>query len=225
MDIALQEWMKSMTIPCWISTMTTCASTTIRIPRESMINFQHPNIHVRVPGKPRSRRSAFHSFANSISCVVNHNGKKATIKLFFSNGTLHVTGCKDCQQSLDVMDYFSSQLGRFHVVTDSFQVQLINIVCKYIQYEHRGISLGKLLSIIKNAKLKDVQAHYDPDIYVGLKIKIPSPTRSLTLLVFNKGCVILSGFRTQHELYVLGDFLKCLEQFMTIAVNENDVRL
>lgn len=225
MDHVLQQWISKRSIPCWISTMTTCAKTNIQVTRDYINKFQHPDIQVRIHGNTKNRKSSFKSFANSVSCVVHTQGVKATIKLFFSNGTLHVTGCKTCDQALHMMSFFSTGLGPFQVHKDTFHIQLINIVCKYIQYETKGISLHHLFSIIKTAKQNGVEVSYDPDIYVGLKIKVPTKKRSLTILVFNRGCVILTGFRSEEELYVLGDYLQTLEKFMENASNENDVRL
>lgn len=215
-DETLQAWIGGISEPCWVSTMTTCIRTTIDTTRERMQRFHHPRIHVRVPGGKRTRKSTFRSFANSISCVVQHPVGACTVKLFFSNGTLHVTGAKSVSQSMTIMEYFATELGG-SLLTSSFTVQLMNIVIKNPQYETSGLCLHTLCSECSSHGYK---SFYDPDLYVGMKIKVPSGSRCLTALCFNRGCIILTGIKEPSELLDMNALLALLRQFMKRAENK-----
>lgn len=184
----------------WVSTMTTCVQTDLGargFTLEDIVSWRHPDIQIRVPGQPKNRKAPFRRFHNAISCVFAIEGVRVVAKFFLTNGTIHLTGSKSCAQAKAAHAFLADALGG-SVKPNTFRVQLINIVWKDPHHQEWGISLNELQ--------KHVAGVYDPDTYVGFKVRRPG----CTLLCFTSATVIVSGIKDATGLTVAHDTLKVL---------------
>jgi TATA-box binding protein (TBP) (component of TFIID and TFIIIB) len=160
-------------------------------------SWRHPDIHVRVPGQPKNRKSPFRRFHNALSCVFTIEGVRVVAKFFLTNGTIHLTGSKSCAHALAAMAFLADALD-VHMRPETFRIQLINIVWKSPDFRDSGVSLHELQ--------KHVSGIYDPDTYVGLKVRRPG----CTLLCFTSATVIVSGVKDAPGLAAAHEALTTL---------------
>lgn len=118
----------------------------------------------------------------------------------FCNGSLHITGYKCLQDSLDAADVFStlielveggSGLSDMYNVID-FNIQLINLyyVIPQINNNIQVINLDIFHELL--SKYSEYYTSYNNDHYAGILLKSPS----FTLMIFESGNVIISSVTT-----------------------------
>jgi hypothetical protein len=164
-------------------------------------------IKKRSKKEPSSNNTGF--CHNSITLVMMNDGdgvlplKEITIKIF-QNGVFHLTGIlhelyhtcvmrilldivwRDCQEALkDIPSMF--EITQCRVVLMNYTTKLSS---------NDTVAREVLHTTIRNAKLENVDSHYDPDVYPGVKIHMG--TGKWTAKVFRTGKIILTGI-TQHS--------------------------
>jgi TATA-box binding protein (TBP) (component of TFIID and TFIIIB) len=159
----------------------------------------------------------YRSFYNSVTLVF---GTKA-VKVF-SNGKLHITGCKTVSHAHEcVRAFLKMMLG--HIVDDNiiesidFSTKILNINC-CIKPRKLGtaISLEKLQQKLESlapaaptatttsaSEARIASTRYNPDIYQALVAKMrcdDKATKLVSALIFYTGTVILTGARHATDL-------------------------
>lgn len=216
MDDSIARFLEGLPTTChgWVSTMTTCAKTNVRVHANDLVEWDHPHIHVRVPGVRKNRQSSFRSFYNAVSCSFFMDKVQVVIKVFFTNGTIHLTGSKTCHHAKQCMEYFVKELGEwmrsdFQVDLSSFCVQLANVIVTIPKLKEDRISLSMLKDMLHNS----YECHYHPDIYVGLKVRVPiTNMRKVTLLCFSSACFIFTGLKKPEDMGAVDTCLRVLEE-------------
>jgi len=153
---------------------------------------------------------------NSITIVMMNNGdntlplKEITIKIF-QNGVFHLTGVLHENYHVCAMRILLNLIWTscresikepplmFEVL--QCRVVLMNYTTKMTS--NKTVARELLYNTIRNAHFENIECHYDPDVYPGVKIHI-GPDK-WTAKVFRTGKIILTGI-TKHD--------ECLE-FMT----------
>lgn len=218
MDDAITHFLQNLDDGCnaWVSTMTTCVHTTIRMSYDELLSWKHPQIHIRIPGQRKNRQRSFRCFYNSVSCVY----KDVVIKVFFTNGTIHMTGAKTCERAKQRMLSFVHELsigaGRdFDVDMTSFHVQLANIVIRMPSLREHKISLRELGRMLAQVP---IETSYHPDVYVGLKAKVPlSSGRCITILCFSSASFVVTGLKEASEIQPILEMMQKVCTFATQA--------
>jgi TATA-box binding protein (TBP) (component of TFIID and TFIIIB) len=117
--------------------------------------------------------------------------RKCNIKIF-CNGNLQMTGIK----SNEDIELFSKKIsGILKTNIHSIEVVMINVVYKFLDRQlHLYDIYDKLISL-------DLNTHYTPEIYPGLKLKI----HTATALIFATGSVIISSKCIQDTIHIIDE--------------------
>lgn len=142
------------------------------------------------------------SFYNSVTFRYKQpcTNKKRAIKVF-SNGSLHMTGFRtldECFQGAENMvsliNTCMSDTETVHI-TD-FSVQLIN-TCLKVSHQ---LNMEKVVEVFKTQTLHKVL--YDVERHPGLQLKVlcQSTQRTVTVIIFRTGSVLITGVHSPSEL-------------------------
>jgi len=152
------------------------------------------------------------TFFNQLTIKAN----KTSIKLF-SNGSVQVTGARNCVHFADVMDRVCSAIGNLIGTTpclESASISLINTVF--------SASIKLPLRILRQA-FEDAghAASYDPDAYPGINAKIFVDPHYITVMIFTSGTVIISGARTPEHVSSVYHTVCTIIDILDIQLNES----
>lgn len=157
-------------------------------------------------------------FLNQISLKIlvpdKLQNKPVNVKLF-KNGSVQMTGCVTLQNSLDalvrVCNILSIKIKKKSLCDNK---NLIDSVTKYnICMINSNFDIGfcidrnRLLKILKDEKL-DVM--FDSTSHAGVKIKYTIGEVVITLLIFEKGKIIITGVKDFKQLKNAYDFINHL---------------
>lgn len=161
--------------------------------------------------EPSSNNTGF--CHNSITLVILNNGfgtlieKEITVKIF-QNGVFHMTGILNEKYHEDTIQFLLKTIWNdckesikdipqmYEII--QCRVVLMNYTTKLTSNE--TVARESLNTAIRNAKLENINSHYDPDVYPGVKIHI-GPSK-WTAKVFRTGKIILTGI-TEHSQCLL----------------------
>ena len=160
-------------------------------------------------------------FLNQISLkilVPGKNKKKPVNVKLFKNGSVQMTGCVTIQDSLDAIMRVSNAImvgdydeKRKKKIRFSDKKNLIERVSKYqIGMINSNFSMGfwidrnRLLQVLRDEKL-DVT--FDSNSHASVKIKHSIDQIVITILVFEKGKIIITGARDYTQLKNAYDFV------------------
>lgn len=191
-----------------VSTMTVTMSlegiTSIWIPSLVEEWKQHGivnGMYVRVPGEKKDsrKRKIAKSFNNSVTVVKVVDGRKQCAKLF-RNGTLHVTGCKSLNDSLEVGGDMCKALGCIlgvkEIRVSEYKVLMTNIVVNMKSFFYDQGGFLDLSKIKQELERFGITSSYDRNIYPGIKVKIHKDKGGVcTILGFSSGNFILAGLK------------------------------
>ena len=163
-------------------------------------------------------------FLNQISLkilVPGKNKKKPVNVKLFKNGSVQMTGCVTIQDSLDAIMRVSNAImagdydeKRKKKIRFSDKKNLIERVSKYqIGMINSNFSMGfwidrnRLLQVLRDEKL-DVT--FDSNSHASVKIKHSIDQIVITILVFEKGKIIITGARDYTQLKNAYDFVNII---------------
>jgi len=183
-------------------------------------------IKKRSKKEPTSNNTGF--CHNSITLVMMNNGdgslpmKEITIKIF-QNGVFHLTGVLHELYHINAMklllnvlwancqDAIKEKVDMYEIL--QCRVVLMNYTTKLSSNE--TVAREVLHTTIRNAKLENVESHYDPDVYPGVKIHIG--TGKWTAKIFRTGKIILTGITEHSEcLEFMRQLLELFEKVLPI---------
>lgn len=122
---------------------------------------------------------------------------RMSVKLF-TNGTIHVTGCKAPIYFMDVVDRmvttFQNLVENQDVYVVSAKTSLINLTF----HACRILPLAILQHVLNEEE--GVAASYNVSEYAGLKAEFKTHSGAITSLVFNKGNVMLTGGKSPLDV-------------------------
>jgi TATA-box binding protein (TBP) (component of TFIID and TFIIIB) len=165
-----------------------------------------------------------YSFLNQISLKIvvpdKNPNNPINVKLF-KNGSVQMTGCITIKDSIDALVRICNILTTklFNKKKNIKQrlctgKDLINSITKYqIGMINSNFDIGfwidrnRLLEILKTKKL-DVT--FDSNSHASVKIKYPIDDIVITILVFEKGKIIITGSRNYNHLKIAYDYINKL---------------
>jgi TATA-box binding protein (TBP) (component of TFIID and TFIIIB) len=151
-------------------------------------------VRVSRPSKKVAQKGYRH-FNNCVTLVFDKKAIKA-----FTNGKLHITGCKSVSCARECVDRF---LRLMNMVSASYSLDVIatNVCVRVLQPENT-LSLERLQQKLQTEKLVNT-SRYNPDIYQGLVAKVTAPSnadRQVSVLIFYTGTMIITGIKHPEEL-------------------------
>lgn len=188
--------------PASLSTMTVTATLNVdTVCRDSMaialslVDGDGP-LTTRNKNSGRKRKRA--EFFNQITM---HHGTKS-IKVF-KNGSMHVTGCSNPLQFVDVATEVCALMGDVAGIEANDGSGTIRVTRFDVQMINLNFAAGRhlfLQDLRDDFAARGCVASYDADTYPGLNVKLPIGGRWVTALIFRSGKVIITGAKTAVEL-------------------------
>lgn len=147
---------------------------------------------------------------NSITIVVLNDGngelpkKEITVKIF-QNGVFHLTGVLDERYDRYSMSHLISLISehaRDSIKEIPEKIEVLNrrvVLMNYITKLSSNDTVGResLYNSIRAMNDKNIQVHYDPDVYPGVKIHIGEG--KWTAKIFRTGKIILTGITDKDQ--------------------------
>lgn len=158
------------------------------------------------------------SFNNAVifKYIDSKAGRNNKAIKIFCNGNLHITGCKEMKECLEVCEIVCRILeivngveqGLYHL--KGFTVQMINTSFKL----NRMLDITVLRKIMIEEQLLD-NVSYRPEDHAGLNVKFGTTDgnnriRDVTILVFQSGEVIITGVVNPEEMLEAYKFIATL---------------
>lgn len=220
-------WMKDLQLDSWISTMTICFKTGTDIDIEKIQQASddgtwdvmgNQTCVVRTPKDKKNRNKNFRFFRNSISLVLPMMKRHITVKVF-RNGAFHTTGSKtylEAFSSVEKIFLLLKHICGYTFQIQSMQTQMINLVTHIPQMKTYDICFD-MYKMHDSLSLKygSQSVVYNPDTYIGMKLKMPK----FTVLIFAKGCFILTGIQQPYYLMSLKEDIQCLVKNMLTMIS------
>jgi TATA-box binding protein (TBP) (component of TFIID and TFIIIB) len=199
-------------------------------------------IKKKIGKKKKSKKIFFNQV--SLSICIPSKDKNINVKIF-SNGAVQMTGCKIVQNAIDVIiiliKKFSETKGLYNKTTKSivdkpfvkdleefkfnkikkFKIQMINSNFGFPAKIDR-------IKLYKQAKFDELKCEYEPMKHACVNIKYSHPDRDVSIFVFEKGSIIITGAQNcSHILdaynfinkYLLTNYLKIVKNDAVINSN------
>jgi TATA-box binding protein (TBP) (component of TFIID and TFIIIB) len=148
-------------------------------------------VNKKKPGAP--------SFLNCNFLSISGYASKITGRVF-TNGTLHITGCREkviadkvATQICDALSIASKR--KIEII--SSKIVMINSSLAFYKY----VLLKNAFIKMRNTQQSNVNIFYEEERSKGLKFVIfASPSRKITIFVFKSGSIVATGMQTGAEL-------------------------
>lgn len=142
----------------------------------------------------KSKKKTYRAFSNSTTVIFD---RTKAIKVFV-NGRLHITGCSEIGHAINLATQLAQAMG--WTDTRVHEVKILTLNVTLAVQPRRNISLKAFHAFLSSNGV--LQARYNPDIYQGLVLKVPSPDehRQVTVLLFYTGTMIITGARAPQDL-------------------------
>lgn len=169
--------------------------------------------------EPTSNTTGFCN--NSLTIVLMNDGdgtllaKEVTVKIF-QNGVFHMTGILDERYDMSAVNILLDTIWnncKSSIKNDVEKPEIINRRVVLMNYttklsSNSTVARELLHNNIRTCGVSDVESHYDPDVYPGVKINIGKG--NWTAKVFRTGKIILTGVVSKEECSELTSQLLCL---------------
>lgn len=149
------------------------------------------------------------SFFNQVTIVAQASNKKNINYKFFTNGFIHITGCKDILMTIKTLDEIFVRMKKIRaILCDGVIVEKPFITKeKYVDIHNvKDFSIAMINSnfdaefMIDRTKLfnimsasKEYNVSYDPSNHACVDVKYTSDGRIISIFVFEKGPVVITG--------------------------------
>ena len=149
------------------------------------------------------------TFFNQATLSFRDTISTKSIKIF-SNGKIHMTGCKSVYEFAKIARVVCAFLKPFSagdddIVLTDFTINLINVNFAI------GIDKGDVISLQKVKDLlllQKIDATYSSDNHAGCIVKYPTPDGQLnSILIFRGGSINLSGIKSFENVEATFDFI------------------
>lgn len=182
---------------CSVSTMTVCGKLTNAIDMDLVASSLQVNEHCGLELAPASKKTKkSRAFFNQLTVKITNSN--TSIKLF-SNGAIHITGVRNMIHFADIMDRVCTALALLldtdQPVLQEASISMINAIFSAA----RRLPLRTLRQLLEDA---GYAASYDPDAYPGInaKITVDEDSKTVTVMIFTTGNVIISGAKTPEHV-------------------------
>jgi TATA-box binding protein (TBP) (component of TFIID and TFIIIB) len=186
-------------------------------------------------------------FFNQVSlCVMVPSKKEKPVNLkLFSNGSMQMTGCKYVENAIDAIERIFVELHKIKAIRD---MKLMKVVEKPFcdKPEELNLSVIKNISVemivskftyptkINRPLLFDllqkeqIECKYDPELHASVDIKIECEDKKISVFIFEKGSIVITGARTCRHIYEAYNFVNeyLLKHHKTISrknIGQNDI--
>lgn len=167
--------------------------------------------------KKKKTKSVFYNQV-SLSVHINSKGKKPVNIKLFSNGAMQLTGCKTVDNAVETIYKVFNELKKVKAIIDykqqkvvekpfvenpnllditcvkNFQIVMINSNFK-IPFK---IDRNKLYNLLLE---ENYECLYDPVKHACVNIKYEHPEKTISVFVFEKGAIIITGARNCSQIY------------------------
>jgi len=176
--------------------------------------------------KHKKKKKTKRVFYNQVSLSVMIDSKKdkpINIKLF-TNGSIQMTGCKNIDNVLDVLEKIFVELKVVKAIVDIKknkiqEVPFINDPEKLKLIDIYNISIGMINSNFEypnhidrlklyNLLLSDtLECKYDPSNHACVNIKFYSNQKTISILVFEEGSIVITGAQNYNHILEAYNFI------------------
>lgn len=190
-------------------------------------------------GKKKKQTSVFY---NQVSMYVNVSGKKknpVNIKLF-TNGAMQMTGCKTVRNATEALVKVFAELNKVKAIIDYSELKIIEkpfvVDSSHLEVKHvkdlKVVMINSNFKIpfkVDRAKLYNLMLYenydclYDPVKHACVNIKHEQPDKTISIFVFEKGSIIITGARNCDHIFEAYQFIYkyLLKNLNTIIKNDN----
>jgi TATA-box binding protein (TBP) (component of TFIID and TFIIIB) len=196
---------------------------TITISCKTKINFLYDNI--RLYSKFNTKMKSTTQFYNAIAIDVKIPSKTDPITVrLCSNGSLHMTGCKDVMSAVETINIIFNEFSKIKAIKD---YEIGKMVEKPFVKDLNSLSFDKILdlricminsgfsmnfkinkpALYKLFKKINVEC-YLSETHAAVNIKYKHPEKIVTIFVFESGSIILTGGTTCEQIEKAYKFIK-----------------
>jgi TATA-box binding protein (TBP) (component of TFIID and TFIIIB) len=207
-----------------VTTMTVGVYTTFKTTNLNTLKEGLANTSMLCDSTPSHKLKCFR---NCVIIKVNGFPCNVTVKIF-TNGFIHLTGCKDMAMALSAADRIVLALEFIFDVDAKIikaAVQMVNTSFVFKRHISMEKAFPKIVQALASKPL--ISVYYDKSVHAAIKITIKSsrnPKRKITGLLFRTGSVIFTGIQTFHEfnkgIKILVDAYAALPDDTTVKVSK-----
>ena len=174
-------------------------------------------------GKKKKKKNTFYNQVSMYVDVKAKRKKPVNIKLF-SNGAIQMTGCKTIDNAMETLSKVLPELKKvkatidyknFKVVEKPFASNLDNLELKNIKNVKIAminsnfkipfkVDRGKLYNLLL---AENYECLYDPVKHACVNIKYDHPDKTISVFVFEKGSIIITGARNCSQILDAYNFI------------------
>lgn len=168
--------------------------------------------------KKRNNNKKNNMFFNQVPININISKKNKPISIkLFTNGTIHLTGCKSIHNVTDALNVLFNELksiqSEFEFVDDLSSLKVENLKQVKIAMINSNFTMPfnidrtKLFECLKKDK---ITSSYDSLIHAGVIIRHTTSindNKIITILVFEKGAIIITGARNYQQILSAYNFI------------------
>lgn len=154
--------------------------------------------------------------------VLLHTTDNKGIKVF-SNGNIHMTGCKSFSESFSKVQELVSQINEVvvmsagsNVIVSGFSIQMVNIILK----TDKMVLLSDFFHALVETN-DECTAKFDPNVYSGLIVKFPSQKIKCSLTYFSTGTIFCNGVHNVEGVRIA--FKHIRDHFQTFSFKKEIV--
>lgn len=170
-------------------------------------------------------------FYNQITIIVNNGGNHVNVKLF-SNGSLHLTGCKSTTEGKEVtcllyncLDKLRDMLDNHLIVRDSNGILLDNDNLIYSETKHQIIGYYKIETKSYSISNKEYEIDKVSGLYISKKYELKRKRSLLNLDGEEIGYTQLVLLKNKHKFYkkntnIFYDWENCLIYYIDTIIGK-----
>lgn len=188
-------------------------------------------------GKKKKTTSVFY---NQVSMYVNVSDKKknpVNVKLF-TNGAIQMTGCKTIRNATESLYKIFIELKKIKAIIDNDQIVEKPFVVDIKTLDFKFVKNLRVAMINSNFKIpfkvdrtklynlmlsENYDCLYDPVKHACVNIKHEHPDKTISVFVFEKGSIIITGARTCPQILDAYQFINkyLLTNHNAVVKNDN----
>jgi TATA-box binding protein (TBP) (component of TFIID and TFIIIB) len=178
--------------------------------------------------KLKNNKKQKREFQNQISLdimVQSKANKPINIKLF-KNGSIQMTGCKSVENVVDVLFKVFTELQVVKAIVekknDTYEIvekPFVNNTDRLLLENIKNITIGMInsnfiypnkidrLKLFNLLNVEGKDCRYDPAIHAPVNIKFNCTDKSISILVFEKGSILITGAKNCSHIYQGYEFI------------------
>lgn len=174
-------------------------------------------------GKKKKKKNVFYNQVSMYVDVKAKRKKPVNIKIF-SNGSIQMTGCKTVDNAMETLSKVLPELKKIKAVIDYKNSKVIEkpFATKPEMLEIKNIKNIKIAMINSNFKIpfkvdrgrlynlllaENYQCLFDPVKHACVNIKYDHPDKTISVFVFEKGSIIITGARNCSQILDAYNFI------------------